>query len=282
MTKKHPLAILFLNILVIQLGAVITAVGLEEFLIPNKLLDGGVVGIAIIVSYLSQLPLGIWLVLINIPFILLSWRKIGLKFVLLTVYAVISLSLWVTLLHPVPVITSDLFLSAIFGGLSIGLGVGLILRNGGCLDGTEILAIIINKKLSFTVGEIIMFFNVFIFLAAGFVFGIDKALYSIVAYLIAYKVIDLVISGINQSHSLLIVTQKPEAVSQALMKKFSVGVTILKGVGGYSKKETDVLYLVIGRLEITKAKEIIREEDDQAFITIQSVQELITKHKTGH
>ena len=268
-----------MNVVLIQLGAVIVSVGLEEFLIPNKLLDGGVVGVAIIGSYLSNLSLGLLIVVLNVPFILLSARKIGLRFVFLTIYAIVSLSLWVTVLHPVQEITKDVFLSAIFGGVFVGIGVGLIIRNGGCLDGTEILSIIISRKYPFSVGEIVMFFNVFIFTAAGFVFGIDRALYSIVAYLIAYRLIDLVITGFNQSHSFFIVTQKPDEVSEVLMNAFKTGVTILKGMGGYSRKETDVLYLIIGRLEIQRAKEMILEVDEHAFITIQNVQEQISKDR---
>lgn len=279
MKDKHPILHLLTQLFIIQIGAFLVSVGLEEFLIPNRLLDGGVVGIAIIVSYLTTVPLGALLAILNLPFLLLSARKLGWRFVLFTLYAILSLSLWVTWLHPVPEVTQDIFLSAIFGGGFLGIGVGLILRYGGCLDGTEILSILISKKFPFSVGEIVMFFNVFIFSAAGFVFGIDKALYSIVSYLIAYKLIDLVITGFNQSHSFFIVTQKPNEVSSALMKTFQTGVTILKGMGGYSKVETDVLYLIVGRLEIQKAKDLILEVDENAFITIQNVQEQIAKGK---
>jgi len=283
MKEKHPGWRLFLSLVIIQVGAVLFSFGLEEFLVPNKLLDGGVVGVSIIVAYLTNLPLGIFLVVLNLPFIALSAKKIGLKFVLLTIYAIGSLSIWVTVFHPIPELTKDIFLSAIFGGVFLGIGVGLIIRNGGCLDGTEILSIIISKKFPFSVGEIVMFFNVFIFFAAAFVFGIDRALYSIVAYFIAFKLIDMVITGFNQSHSFFIVTQKPDAVSQALMKGLGAGVTILKGMGGFSKVETDVLYMIIGRLEIQKAKELILEIDEAAFITIQNVHEQISKsHRKQH
>lgn len=278
MRKQQTLLHIIANCVLIQIGACIASIGLELFLIPQKMLDGGVVGISIIINYLSGIPLGLILIAINLPFVVLSYKKIGLKFVLLTTYAICSLSVWVTLIASVPPITTDLLLSTIFGGICVGIGVGLIIRNGGCLDGTEILSILISKKLSFSVGEIIMFFNVFVFTVAGFAFGIDKALYSVVAYVIAYKIIDLVISGINQSHSLFIVTQKPSEVADVLMGKFQTGVTILKGMGGFSKKETDILYLIIGRLEIGKAKEIILEVDEHAFITIQSVHELIRKN----
>jgi len=283
MKSRHPVLKVLFNIIAIQIGAVLFSIGLEEFLVPNKLLDGGVVGISIIVSYLTNIPLGVFLILLNIPFIVLSAKKIGFRFVLLTVYAILSLSLWVTLFHPVPELTRDIFLSAIFGGGLLGIGVGLIIRNGGCLDGTEILSIIMSKKFPFSVGEIVMFFNVFIFFAAAFVFGIDRALYSVLAYFIAYKLIDLVITGFNQSHSFLIVTRKPSEVAEVLMQSFGSGVTILKGMGGFSKVETDVLYMIVGRLEIQRAKDVILEIDENAFITIQNVQEQISKkHGKGH
>jgi uncharacterized membrane-anchored protein YitT (DUF2179 family) len=280
--KKHPVLRLLMNLVLIQLGAFVVAVGLEEFLIPNNMLDGGVVGISILLAYLTKLPFGLLLVIANLPFLVIGYHKLGRKFVVLTLYAVVSLSLWATFFHPIREITKDLFLSAIFGGLFVGMGVGLIIRNGACLDGTEILAIILSKKLPFSLGEIVMFFNVFIFTAAGFVFGIDKALYSIAAYLIAYKLIDIVIMGINQSHSLFIVTQKPDEVSARLMEEFKTGVTVLKGMGGYSKKETDILYLIIGKLEINKAKELILDVDTNAFITIQTVQEMVSVNSKKH
>ncbi len=266
------------NILFIQIGAVLASIGLEEFLVPNKILDGGVVGISIMVSYLTKLPLGLFISILNIPFILLSYKRIGKKFVYYTIYAVISLSLWVTFFHPIKEITNDLFLATVFGGIMLGIGVGLIIRNGGCLDGTEIIALIINKKISFSVGEIVMFFNIFIFGIAGFIFGIERALYSIIVYLVAYKLIDLMVEGIDESKSLFIVTDHTEIITEKIVSEMNSGVTILKGTGGYSKQEKDIVYLIVGRLEVNKVKDLVRSIDKNAFITVHNVHEVIGKN----
>lgn len=264
--------------LLIQAGSIVAAIALDILLVPNRILDGGVVGVSIIISYIAQIPLGLLIFVINVPFVILSYKLIGRKFLLLTLYAVASLSVWVTVINPFNVITNDLFLATIFGGLMLGAGVGLIIRSGGCLDGTEIVSIILNKKFPFTVGEIIMFFNVFIFGTAAFIFGIDRALYSIATYIIAYKTIDLVVNGIDDSKSIFIVSEKSEEITEKLLANFTNGITILKGVGGYSKKERDIIFMIVRRLEMTKIKEMVRSIDDSAFIAIQNVHEVIGKN----
>jgi len=261
----------------IQLGSIFVAIGLEEFLIPNKLLDGGIVGISIILNLLFNIPLGILLILLNLPFIVIALKKINKKFIYSTIYAVISLSIWVSIFHPIPELTNDIFLSSIFGGIFIGIGLGTIIKNDACLDGTEIVSIILNKKLSFSVGEIIMFINIMIFAFASIILGINKALYSIVAYIIAYKIIDFIILGIDHSLSLFIVTEKPNEISEKIFEEFKTSVTILKGMGGYTKLEIDILYLIISRFELQKAKSLILDIDKNAFITIHNVHELIRR-----
>ena len=262
----------------IQSGAVLAALGLEEFLVPNRILDGGVTGVSIILNYLTKLPLGAFILVINLPFIALSFRLIGKRFVLYTLYAITSFSFWVTVFGPIAAITSDLFLATVFGGIVLGAGVSIIIRNGGCLDGTEIVAIILNKRFPFSVGEIVMAFNVVIFSAAGFVFGIERTLYSIVAYLIAYKFIDLIVEGIDESKSLFIVSEKTDEISERIVKEFSSGVTILKGMGGYTRREMDIVYLIVRRLEVMKVKELVRSIDSNAFITVHTVHEVIGKN----
>ncbi len=175
------------KVIFIQAGAFMAAFSLDRFLVPNRILDGGIVGISIIVSYLASLPLGLLTFVFNIPFMILGLKLIGRRFLLLTVYAVASLSIWVEILGEGSLITSDLFLDTVFGGILLGIGVGLILRNGGCLDGTEVVSLLLTKRVPFSVGEIVMSFNVLIFAAAGLVFGIERALYSVAAYLLAYR-----------------------------------------------------------------------------------------------
>jgi uncharacterized membrane-anchored protein YitT (DUF2179 family) len=275
--KKQALR-LFGNAFFIQAGAVLASFALERFLVPNRIMDGGVVGIAIIVSYLSILPLGFLVFAFNLPFLVLSLKLIGKRFLFLALYAVASFSVWVSVFEPVGVITSDLFLATIFGGIILGAGVGLIIRNGGCLDGTEIVSIILTSKIPFSVGEIVMGLNVVIFSAAGLVFGIDRALYSVAAYIIAYKAIDLVVEGIDQSKAIFIVSDKSEEISNLLFERLKAGITIFKGMGGYSKADRDIIYVIVRRLEISKIKNAVRGIDDNAFITIHNVHEVIGKN----
>ena len=259
----------------IFLGAIITAIGLEIFLIPNNIIDGGIVGISIMASYLTKQPIGLFLVLFNLPFLYLGYKQIGKTFTISTLFAIISLAYWTTQFGPILKITEDLFLAAVFGGLCLGVGVGLIIRYGGSLDGTEIVAIIIDKRCGFSVGEIVMFMNLFILSSAGFIFGLDKAMYSIVTYFIAAKVIDVVIQGVDESKGVMIVTDEWQEISDAIMARLGRGVTILHGEGGYSGDPKKVLYCVITRLEVEKLKGIVSEKDDNAFVTINEVHDVI-------
>ena len=267
-----------LKYLFMQIGAFLAAAAIEEFLIPNNIIDGGIVGISIIISYLSKIPLGLFIVVLNIPFILYGYKHLGKEFVISTVYSVISLSIWVSFLHPIPEVTKDLFLASIFGGIILGLGVGLIIRYGGSLDGTEIVAIILNRKVSFSVGEIVMFINVFIFLIAGIVFGLDRAMYSMVTYFIAFKMIDIVVEGIDDSKAIFIISNESEQIKDKLSDYFNRGLTIFNGRGGYSNEKRDIIYIIIRRSEIYKLKNIVLELDKDAFISIQDIKEVFGKN----
>lgn len=266
------------NIVFIQAGAALAAFAIERFLVPNRIMDGGIVGIAIIVSYLSALPLGLLVFAFNLPFLGLSLKLIGKRFLFFAIYAVASFSTWVFVFGAEPLITHDLFLATIFGGIMLGLGVGLIIRNGGCLDGTEVVSIILNAKIPFSVGEIVMGFNVVIFSAAGLVFGVERALYSVAAYIIAYKAIDLVVEGIDESKAIFIVSNRSEEISNLLFERLKGGITIFKGMGGYSRTEKDIIYVIVRRLEISKIKNAVRGLDEDAFITIHNVHEVIGKN----
>jgi uncharacterized membrane-anchored protein YitT (DUF2179 family) len=277
MLQKNSLRLIG-NVLFVQIGAILAAFALERFLVPNRIMDGGVVGIAIIVSYLSALPLGALIFAFNLPFLILSLKLIGKRFLLLALYAVASFSIWVAVFEPAGLITTDLFLTTVFGGIILGAGVGLIIRNGACLDGTEIVSILLTAKIPFSVGEIVMGFNVLIFSAAGFVFGLDRALYSVAAYLIAFKAIDLVVEGIDESKAMFIVSDKSEEITTLLFEKLKAGITIFKGMGGYSKTDRDIIYVILRRLEISKIKNAVRGVDEDAFITIHNVHEVIGKN----
>ncbi|WP_085834129.1 YitT family protein [Clostridium merdae] len=256
----------------IILGATLSSIGLEVFLIPNNIIDGGIVGVSIMSSYITHLPLGIFTFCLNLPFLIMGYRQIGKTFVISTLFAIICLSIGVSLLHPISGLTHDVFLAAIFGGIINGAGVGLIIRAGGSLDGTEMVAIIFDKKISFSIGEIVMFFNVFILGFASFLYGWDRAMYSLVAYFIAFKVIDIVVDGFDNSKGVMIVSDCYSDIADALTARLGRGVTLLEGHGGYSKLETTVIYVVVSRLELTKLKSIVLGFDCDALITIGNVE----------
>jgi uncharacterized membrane-anchored protein YitT (DUF2179 family) len=275
MTKKSTRVKLLKKYLLLLLGSTLAAIGLEEFLVPNHIIDGGIVGISIISSYLTKLPLGVFIFVLNLPFLVVGYKQIGKTFVVSTLFSIITLSIGVTILHPIPGITKDILLAAVFGGITIGIGVGLIIRHGGSLDGTEIVAIILDKRTGFSVGEIVMFFNLFILSSAGLIFGWDKAMYSLIAYFIAFKVIDMTIQGLDETKEVMIVSDKPEEIAEVLMARLGRGVTFLEGKGGYSGESKYVLYTLISRLEVAKLKAIIDELDESAFVTISDVHEVM-------
>ncbi len=257
------------------LGALIASIGLEMFLIPNNIIDGGIVGISIMGQAITGLPMGLFLVVLNIPFVYWGYSQIGKNFAIATFFAIICLSLWSHFFEPIAQVTNDNFLAAIFGGIIDGIGVGLIIRFGGSLDGTEIVAIILDKKSVFSVGEVVMFINLFILSSAGFLFGWDKAMYSLVAYFVIAKMIDVVIKGLDESYAVMIITNEHEEIASALMDRLGRGVTLLHGEGGYTGDEKKILYSVVNRLEVDKLKEIVLDKDDRAFVTINPVNDII-------
>lgn len=257
------------------LGSLIYTVGLEVFLVPNNIIDGGVVGISIMASYLSNVPFGVFMVALNLPFLYLGYKQMGRTFAISTIVAIVAISILSGFFEPVPRITEDDFLSAIFGGIITGAGVGLIIRHGGSLDGTEIIAIIMDRKTSFSVGEIVMFFNLFILGTAGFVFGWDKAMYSLVTYFVISKMIDIVIKGLDESYAVMIVSDEYEEIADALMHRLGRGVTYLHGQGAYTGADKQVLYCVVTRLEVVKLKDIALEKDENAFVTINPVHDIV-------
>lgn len=260
--------------ILITFGAILMAVGLEIFLVPNNVIDGGIAGISIMLSHLTGASLGIFLFALNLPFIFIGYKQIGKTFAFSTLYGIIILSIATTLLHPVPPFTDDLLLATVFGGIFIGVGIGMVIRSGGSLDGTEILAILSNNKLPFSVGEIIMFFNIFILGAAGFVFTWDRAMYSLIAYFIAFKTIDLTITGLEESKSAWIISENHKDIGEAILHRLGRGVTYLKGEGAYTGDEKGVVFCVITRLEEAKLKDIVEEFDSSAFLAIADIAEV--------
>ena len=267
----------------IAIGAMIAAAAIEEFLVPCTIMDGGVVGIGIIVNNLTGIPLSILTIILNIPFLIIGARKMGKMFIIKAAYAMILFSLFLDVFAPMKNATTEYLLAVSFGGLLLGVGVGLVIRFGGCLDGTETVAILLNKKFKFPVGQTVLIFNIAIFTAVGFIFGLDRAMYSLLTYFITSKVLDIVESGMDQTKAAMIITNDAKEISEKIYSQLGRTVTIMEGEGLVSGKKV-VLYCVLTRFEIHELKDIIKNIDSSAFIAISDVSEIIGTHikKTGN
>ena len=259
-------------------GAVIAAFALEEFLAPNHILDGGVTGISMILSHFISWKLGILVVILNIPFIIVGFKKLGKGFILRTVVAIVVFSVMTGVFEEMTNATEDIILATTFGGVLLGVGVGLVLRGGACLDGTEIVAILISKKLSISTGQIILFFNVIIYSVAAAVFGLDRGMYSLLMYFITSKVIDIVEIGWDNTKSVMIITDKGKELAQLIYTELGRTVTFMKGEGLVSSETKDILYCVVTRAEIYDLKRIINSVDGSTFTTISDVSEVVGNH----
>ncbi len=285
MEAKSKFSAIFKKYLLLTLGAIVYAAGLETFFVPNNLIDGGVVGISMMISYLTDTPLSVFVVLLNIPFLYLGYKQIGKTFTISTLYSIVVLAFAIQYFHTTPNITYDIFLATIFGGIVVGLGVGMIIRYGGSVDGTEIVAIISDRKTELSVGETVMIINLFILSSAGLVFGWERAMYSLIAYFIAYKVMDLVISGLEESKGVMIVSDRSDDLAETLLARLGRGVTILHGEGAYTNEPKRILYTVVTRLEVAKLKAIVKEKDPSAFLSIYNINDVVggrVKKKSIH
>lgn len=270
---KRKIAIILRKIFWLTIGAIIAAGAIEGFLAPNNIIDGGVIGISMIVNHLTKYNLGWLVVLINLPFILLAFTKMGKKFVLQTFYAVAIFATSLNFFHTY-FVTKDLLLATVFGGIILGAGVGIILKNEGSLDGTEILSLVISKKIGLSVGQFIMGLNIFIYCAAGIAYkSWETAMYSMLTYFIASKVIDIVMEGFNSSKSVRIISDKSYEIGQNLIDKLDIGITYIYGQGGYSKVDKAIIYCIVSRLEMANLKQIVKEIDPRAFISVVDVHE---------
>ena len=273
-TKKYQTLI---NFLMLTLGSIIGAFALETILIPNTILDGGVTGISIIISKLTSIPLSILVLILNIPFVYIGYKNIGKGFLIRAVYSMVLFSLSLSYFAYFDTLIDTILLATVYGGALLGLGVGLVIHAGGCVDGTESVALVISKKTSLSVGQVVLIFNLIIYFAAGFIFGIDRALYSLLTYFITYKVIDLVSEGFEQAKAALIVTEKGTDMAEEIYKKLGRTVTKLKGKGLISG-EKEVLYCVLTRIEVFELKRICENLDQSSFISILEVSEIIGDH----
>ena len=262
----------------ITIGAVIAAFALEEFLVPFTVLDGGVVGISMIISQLSGLPLGVLTIVLNVPFVLLGFKRLGMRFLVKAIYAMVIFSVFLSVFKDMKAVTDKEILVVAFGGVLLGIGVGLILRYGGCLDGTEIVAMFLSKNTEFSVGQIVLFFNIIIYGIAGFLFGPDRALYSLLTYFITSKIIDIVENGMEQGKSVMIITDHGKDIADAIYTQLGRTCTQMEGKGMVSNGKKTVLYCVITRVEVPAIKKIINDADVSAFMTISDVSEIVGNH----
>ena len=277
MKPKNNLLQNLISFIGITAGAMLAAFSIQTFLSPNMILDGGVIGISMIISKLTGLSLSIFTIILNIPFLLIGYKNLGKNFLIKALYAMLLFSAFLTMFQNVHELTDDILLATIYGGIILGIGVGLVIRCGGCLDGTESVAIIINKKTSLSTGQIIMIFNIFIYLTAGILFGLDKALYSLLMYFITFKIIDLVSEGLEQAKAAMIITEHGDEIAKQIYNKLGRTATFIQGNGLVSGKK-DILYCVLTRMEISRLRAIVNEEDETAFVTITEVSEIIGEH----
>lgn len=260
----------------VLLGAIVTAVGLQFFLLPNHLLDGGVTGLSIIAARLTDIPLGVYLIVLNIPFVILGYKKFGRTFACLSVLGIVMLAA-LTFVHVPRGLTDIPILAAVFGGVVVGIGVGIVVRYGGIIDGADTIAVLIDRETVFSVSEAIMVINGVIITLAGFVFGWDHAMYSLIAYFVAHKAIDVTVEGLNESRSVWIVSMEIRAIGAAINELIAEPVTYVKESDPGEREPHGVMLAVITRFEEQKVSDAARAIDPKAFIVITSAHEVIGK-----
>ncbi|MEO5571349.1 MAG: YitT family protein [Bacteroidia bacterium] len=267
---------LFKDFILITLGIFSAAFGFKGFLLTNHFIDGGATGISLLISAVTSIPLYQLVIIVNIPFVILGYKAIGTTFAIKTALAISGLALVLATFH-FPNVTNDNLLVAVFGGFFLGAGIGLSVRGGAVIDGTEVLAIFLSRKLGATIGDIIIIINVFIFSAAAYFLSIETALYSMITYLSASKTLDFVIEGIEEYIGVTIISTHSEDIRQMIINKVGRGVTIYKGKRGFGKQsdssDIDIVYTVITRLEINRLNTEIEKIDPNAFVVMSSVKD---------
>ncbi len=265
------------DIFLLVLGLLSAGFGLKGFLLPTAFIDGGATGISLLINETTGLPLPILLIVVNFPFIVMAYIQLGTEFVLKTTFAIIGLSLAVAFI-PYPVVTTDKILVAVFGGFFLGMGIGLAVRGGGVLDGTEVMAIYFTRRTSLTIGDVILIINIIIFSVAACLLGIETAMYSVLTYLAASKTVDFIIEGIEEYTGVTIISPKCKEIAHVITDQLGRGITVYKGARGYGKRghntsEMDILFTVITRLEVSRLQTEIAAIDPHAFVVMHSVKD---------
>jgi len=272
--KRFKLEVLLRDSFFIALGIASAAFGLESFLLPNRFIDGGATGISLLIAETWSIPLSLLILIVNVPFVILGFKVIGRAFAIKTTIGILGLALVLATVS-FPEITQDKLLVAVFGGFFLGAGIGLSIRGGSVLDGTEVLAIFLSRKLGTTIGDVIILINILVFIAAAYFLSIETALYSMLTYLAASKTLDFVAEGIEEYTGVTIISDYSEELRTMIIERLGRGLTIYKATGGYGKKgshnEYDVIYTVITRLEIRKLNVEITKIDPSAFVIMHRV-----------
>ena len=278
------------SVLFMCLGIASAGFGLEGFLIPNGLIDGGVTGISLLTNQETGISFSILILLINIPFLLLGWKQIGKGFSIKSIICISALALVVEFVH-YPIITNDKVLIAVFGGFFLGAGIGMVIRGGAVIDGTEILAIHLSRKQSISVGDFIMIFNIVIFSVAAYLHDIEMALYSILTYMAAAKTVDFILDGIEEYTGVTIISPRSAEIAEFIKNKMGRGLTVYTGKKGFGKRgesltATDIIFTVVTRLEITRLTTEVERIDPSAFIVMQSINDtkggMVKKRPLNH
>lgn len=278
------------SVLFMALGIMSAGFGLEGFLIPNGLIDGGVTGISLLTNQETGISFSILIILINIPFLLLGWKQIGKGFSIKSIICITALALVVAFVH-YPIVTNDKVLIAVFGGFFLGAGIGLVIRGGAVIDGTEVLAIYLSRKQSISVGDFIMMFNILIFSAAAYLHNIEMALYSILTYMAAAKTVDFILDGIEEFTGVTIISPRSAEIAEFIKLKMGRGLTVYTGKKGFGKRgesltATDIIFTVVTRLEISRLTTEIEKIDPNAFVVMQSINDarggMVKKRPLNH
>ncbi len=282
-THEEPIsrATLISDSISIVVGIICATIGLEGFIVPNQLLDGGVTGISLLLTSITGINVSFFIFALNIPFIIMGYKQVSKMFAIKTFLAIVTLSITLLLLHAVhfPVITNDKVLIPVFGGFLLGAGIGLAMRGGCVLDGTEVLALYLTRKASLQVGEIILILNCVIFAIAAAVNGLETALYSILAFMSASKTVDFLTNGLEEYTGVMIISEKSDKIRNEIIAKLGRGVTIYKGKRGLRGKKAqasglndrDIIYTVVTKLELTAVRKIVSDNDNSSFMTTQSI-----------
>ncbi len=270
-------------------GILSAGLGLKGFLMPNSFIDGGVTGVSLLIAELTGFPLSVLLIAINLPFILLGFREIGKKFAINTILSIAGLSLSLMIIQ-FPAVTSDKLLVSVFGGFFLGLGIGLCMRGGSVIDGTEILSLFISRKYSLSVGDIILVINIVIFSVAAFAISLESAFYSLLTYLSASKTVDFLTVGVEEYIGLMVISNRSEEVRKCIIEGLGKGATLLKAKRGFGRKngvlnEFDIVYTITTKLELSKVKEMIERIDETAFLIMHNIHDVkggIIKRRPFH